>query len=344
MTSATLEAHLNSYIAAGDPVRVAVANTIRQLALAARSLSKTLADGMVDVVQHRVSDTNESGDDQHALDVHSDKLFKNAAMAAGIAHYASEEQAGVETLDADGPLALAIDPLDGSSNIDTNISIGTIFSILPAAETPEASFLRSGRDQLAAGFFIYGPQLSLVLTLGQGTFIFRFCRQMGTFRESHGAVSMPKKTSVFAINMSNYRHWDDAVRLYVDDLLQGEEGVRNRNFNIRWNAAMVAEAYRIILKGGIYLYPRDARKRYSRGRLRHVYEAAPIAMLMEQAGGQCTNGITPILDLIPTELHEHVPLVFGSNDEVANVTRYHEAPSAIGSRHPLFGQRGLFRA
>jgi fructose-1,6-bisphosphatase I len=344
MKGATLEAHLNSYIADGDPVRKAVADTIRQLALAASALSKTVADGLADVAPLGAAGTNGSGDSQHALDVHSDQLFLDAARKAGVAHYASEAQPGVEVLDPTGLLALAIDPLDGSSNIDTNISIGTIFSILPVEATPDASFLRPGRDQLSAGFFIYGPQLALVLALGQGTRIFRFSKHLGTFRESHGAVLTPPRASVFSINMSNYRHWDEAVRLYVDDCLQGAEGARGRDFNMRWNASLVAEAYRILSKGGIYLYPRDGRKGYTHGRLRHVYEAAPIAMLVEQAGGQATDGAIAIMDLVPTSLHEHVTLVFGSTEEVAKVARYHAAPSAIGSRHPLFGHRGLFRA
>lgn len=344
MTGATLEAHLKSFAATSDIRRSMIARAIQRLAGAALKLQAAISEGGADIRPTPGGETrNESGDKQHGLDVLADDLFLAAARDAGIAYYASEEQPGVMTLDVGGGLALAVDPLDGSSNIDTNLSIGTIFSILPALETPELTFAQTGRAQLAAGFFIYGPQLALALTLGQGTHIFTFSRRFGTFVETDSGIVTPARGNVFAINMSNYRHWDEAVRLFIDDCLEGSEGAFERDFNMRWNASMVAEAFRILRQGGVYLYPRDERKGYHSGRLRLVYEGNPIAMLMEQAGGAATDGVEPILDLVPETLHQHVPLVFGSNDDVAAVARYQMAPSAIGARHPLFGQRGLFR-
>lgn len=344
MTGATLEAHLTSFAATNDIRRPMIVKAIQRLASAALKLQVAVGEGGVDVRSAPASGThNESGDKQHALDVFADELFLEAARDAGIAYYASEERPTAMELHPDGALAIAVDPLDGSSNIDTNLSIGTIFSILPALDTPDATFAQTGRAQLAAGFFIYGPQLALALTLGQGTYIFNFSRRFGTFVEADAGLVMPARSNVFAINMSNYRHWDEAVRLFVDDCLKGSEGVFERDFNMRWNASMVAEAFRILRQGGVYLYPRDERKGYHSGRLRLVYEGNPIAMLMEQAGGAATDGVEAILDLSPTTLHQHVPLVFGSTDDVDAVARYQMAPSAIGARHPLFGQRGLFR-
>lgn len=344
MTGATLEAHLTSFAATNDIRRAMIAKAIQRLAGAALKLQVAIAEGGADFRSTPGQGTrNESGDKQHRLDVFADELFLEAAREAGIGYYASEEQPAAMVLHADSGLALAVDPLDGSSNIDTNLSIGTIFSFLPALDTPEATFAQSGRAQLAAGFFIYGPQLGLALSLGQGTHIFTFSRRLGTFVEADARVVVPMQGNAFAINMSNYRHWDEAVRLFVDDCLKGSEGVFERDFNMRWNASMVAEAFRILRQGGVYLYPRDERKGYHTGRLRLVYEGNPIAMLMEQAGGAATDGVEAILDLAPEALHQHVPLVFGSTDDVAAVARYHLAPSAIGARHPLFGQRGLFR-
>lgn len=344
MSGATLDAHLGSHASRGGEVAPAVALLVRQLAIAALALNKTIEEGLADVESLNSASHNASGDAQHALDIHADQLFVEAARKADVAHYASEEQPDVMTLAANGRLALALDPLDGSSNVDINMSIGTIFSILPALDDKDASFLQQGSHQLAAGIFVYGPQLALILTLGHGTTIFTFSRHLGTFVETRPGIIVPERTTNFAINMSNYRHWDETVRAYVDDCIKGAEGARGADFNMRWIASMVADVYRILVKGGIYLYPADARKGYSHGRLRLVYEANPVAMLMEQAGGKATDGAQSILDLVPEDIHEHVPLVFGSAYEVAKAARYLAAPSDIGLRHPLFGQRGLFSA
>lgn len=350
----TLDQHLSAF-ALGDPGRAALAGTIRALAEAAVSVRNVIALAAPGGFAASGAQ-NAGGDAQHVLDLHADEVFLAAARRAGVAHYCSEELDGAVALNPrpeargetgagdDGGLAVAIDPLDGSSGIDVNVSVGTIFSILPAAGgEPAASFLRPGREQLAAGFFVYGPQLALALTLGEGTRIFVHAPHPGGFVEvAHAAV--PERTQEFAVNASNYRHWDEAVRLYVDDCLKGAAGPREKDFNMRWIASLVAEAYRILMRGGVFLYPSDARRGYAQGRLRLVYEANPVAMLVEQAGGAATDGISRILDIQPHALHQRTPLVFGSAREVARIGRYHTEPSVIAERSPLFGNRGLFRA
>ncbi len=223
-----------------------------------------------------------------------------------------------------------------------------MFSIRRAVGDPEreplASFLTPGREQLAAGFLIYGPQTALVLTLGTGTHIFIHARSDGQFRRAVPMQAIPARTHEFAINASNYRHWDDAVRLYYDDCIKGGHGSRGSDYNMRWLASLVAETYRILHRGGVFLYPCDRRRGYAHGRLRLVYEAHPIAMLIEQAGGRATDAVDPILDIAATELHQRTPLVFGSSAEVEQIRRYHTLPSQIADRAPLFGKRGLFRA
>jgi fructose-1,6-bisphosphatase I len=348
--SVTLDQMLNAWRAAndGDMRRAAVADTITALAKSALKVRDTVGQGALGAAfaEHRGVSTG--GDIQHDLDVYADELFLDVLRNAPVAVYASEELDAPVLLNAEAPLALAIDPLDGSSNIEVNLSIGTIFSILPIVEggvaDPLINFLQPGRSQLAAGFFIYGPQLSLVLTVGDGTHIFTWSARNNAFVRIHEHCTIAPKTQEFAINAANYRHWDEEVRLYVDDCLKGADGPREKDFNMRWVASLVAEAYRILVRGGVFIYPGDHRKGYGRGRLRLVYEANPMAMIIEQAGGSATDTAEPILDLIPTALHQRTPLAFGAAREVMWVGRYHTDPSAIGARSPLFGQRGLFRA
>jgi fructose-1,6-bisphosphatase I len=258
-----------------------------------------------------------------------------------VAWMGSEEDKDPQALNEGAPLAVNIDPLDGSSNIDTNVSIGTIFSILPAqGENP---LLQPGRNQLAAGYVIYGPQTALVLTLGEGTHIFWLHPCGEEFLLVKQNVQIPPKTREYAINSSNFRFWDDAIQAYVIDCTLGEDGPRHADFNTRWIASLVAESFRIFSRGGIYIYPDDSRSAYTKGRLRLVYEANPIAMLTEQAGGACTTGTERILDIEPSSLHQRVALVFGSKTEVEEIVHYYRAPHSLGGRSPLFGQRGLFR-
>ncbi len=345
MHAATLDAYLAGYCGSRDPVRISVAETVRAFVGAAVNVRKLINEGALGSAFARTRSTsNADGDPQKELDVHADQLFLEAARRVSVAHYVSEEIAHPVSMDPASGIAVAIDPLDGSSNIDTNVSIGTIFSILPARESAAATFAQSGRHQLAAGFFIYGPQLALVLTTGNGTGVYIFSSRLGTFVEAYESIEIPAMTAEFAINVSNYRHWDEPVRLYVDDCLAGNDGPRDKDFNMRWIASLVADTYRILMRGGVFLYPADGRKGYCKGRLRLVYEANPIAMIIEQAAGSATDGSNAILDLVPTDLHQRIPLVFGSRKEVAKIGRYHSQPSAIAFRHPLFANRGLFRA
>lgn len=353
MTADSLAAYLDLFSEGGSAHAAALAQTVAIVARTGIDLAGHIAAGPLGAAfAHPDGGTNAAGDDQHGLDVFADALFLTALTSSPVGVYASEELRQPVPIDADRPLALAIDPLDGSSNINTNLSIGTIFSIramaagAPAAveADPLAPFLRPGREQLAAGFLIYGPQLALVLTLGAGTQIFVHSAADGCFRLAQADCAVPQRTREFAINAANLRHWHEPVRLYFDDCLKGDHGPRMEEFNMRWLGSLVAEAYRIFARGGVFLYPADARRGYGRGRLRLVYEAQPIAMLVEQAGGAATDTVMPILDLSAGELHQRVPLVFGSREEVERIARYHTLPSHIAERAPLFGARGLFRA
>lgn len=346
MTAPTLDAYLNSFALSRGVAGEAIIGVVRALAGAATGMRALLSQVSPATLGGTSGSRNPDGDFQRYLDVSADETFLAAARRAGVRHYCSEELDGAVDLNGNTGLALAIDPLDGSSNIEANVSIGTVFAILPARleeADPAGSFLQQGRNQLAAGFFIYGPQLALALTLGGGTRIFVHSSRLGSFVESP-CPGIPERTHEFAINASNYRHWDERLRLYFDDCLKGAAGPRERDFNMRWVASLVAEAYRILMRGGVFLYPADARKGYGQGRLRLVYEANPIAMLVEQAGGAATDGLSRILDMEPATVHQRTPLVFGSAREVSRVGRYLSEPSLIAERSPLFGNRGLFRA
>ena len=284
---------------------------------------------------------NTDGDQQKALDVMADEMFAARLGAAGVRYYASEEQEEVVELAPGAKYALAIDPLDGSSNIDVNVSIGTIFSIFEAVDDAEASFLRTAREQLAGGYIIYGPATALVVTFGYGTQMYTLDPETRAFVLTNPRMSIPATSKEFAINASNYRHWTKPVRAYIDDCLAGDTGPRDRNYNMRWVASLVAETHRILGRGGIFLYPGDARPGYENGRLRMIYECAPIAFLVEQAGGKATDGCDAILDHKAEKLHARTPLVFGSAEKVDRVATYHDLPDQEVSA--LFGQRGLFR-
>ncbi|MCB1421591.1 MAG: class 1 fructose-bisphosphatase [Nitratireductor sp.] len=348
----TLEAYLNSYRAANggtDSARGDIAAVISGLAKASVQIRNLINQGALGTAfAGKRGSANADGDIQRDLDVVADDMFLSAMRECPVALYASEELDNPVLLSREASLAIAIDPLDGSSNIDTNVSIGTIFSILPVAGDPAASpvatFMQPGTSQLASGFFIYGPQLALVLTLGQGTAIFVFSTRLGSFVQAYKSVSIPEEAREFAVNASNYRHWDGAVRCYVDDCLAGCEGPRECDFNMRWIASLVADTYRILIRGGVFLYPGDGRKNYAHGRLRLVYEANPIAFLVEQAGGAATDTTRRILEIVPESLHQRTPLVHGSKKEVIRIGRYHSEPGMISERSPLFGKRGLFRA
>jgi len=329
--------------AGSDAGRAAVAGTIVAVAAAGRRIAALVRRGAIDGGLAAVTRASTTGDDQKALDVAANAALIEALAAAPVAAFCSEEMDTAVALRSGAPVVVAVDPLDGSSNIDTNVSVGTIFSILPAVAEGDA-FLQPGHRQLAAGYLLYGPQCSLVVSVGDGTDIYTLDPDSDAFVQTARRVRVPERTAEFAINASNYRHWDAAPRAYVDECLAGATGPRGRDFNMRWIASMVAEAHRILTRGGIYLYPGDARRGYETGRLRLVYEANPIGMLVEQAGGACTTGEARMLDVVPTGLHQRVPLVFGSAHEVEHVGRLHREPASSVHRAPLFNHRGLLRA
>ena len=330
------------------PLRAAVAGTVTEIAATGRAVWSLAQEPKAPPSDPVHTVINADGDRQTELDVLADRMFLAAARRAPVAFYASEELAEPRFIEPTRPLALAIDPLDGSSNVELNLSFGTIFAILPALASdgpePYATFLQPGRCQLAAGLLIYGPQLTLVLSVGEGTHVFQNSARAGGFVLFKSPAQISALAFEFAINASNYRHWDDSIRLYFDDCVKGVRGPRARDFNMRWLASLVVETYRILMRGGVFLYPADKRAGYGRGRLRLLYEANPVAFIVEQAGGAASNGIDAILSLTPESLHQRVPLIFGSKREVAKLTRYHTDPSAIGERSPLFAERGLFRA
>ncbi len=322
---------------ARGPHHVAAARAVLALAQAASELAAvisrpSLSGGLGTVT----GGANSDGDAQRQLDLIAEDICREALMTAQVGPYLSEETEAPITLDESGEIAVAIDPLDGSSNIDVNGVVGTIFSLLPAPRghpDPALAFMQSGRAQIGAGFFMYGPQTSLVVSLGSGVDLFILDRRTGEFVLSEHGLAIPRTTSEFAINASNHRHWQAPVRAYIEDCLAGETGPRGRNFNMRWAASLVADAFRIFARGGVFLYPGDARKGYERGRLRLLYEASPIAFLAEQAGGAASDGERPILDLIAERPHQRAPLVMGSVEEVDMVRRGHALiDAAAGSR------------
>lgn len=336
-----------SEFAARGPCEADVAAVISGLARAAISVRSIIDEGALGATFTEKRQTqNSDGDVQYELDVQIDQLFLSAMHKAPVKYYATEELERPVRLSRDAKLVMVIDPLDGSSNIATNVSIGTIFSILPALADDDASdlsFRQPGSAQLAAGFFIYGPQLALAVTWGEGLHIFIYSTRKNVFVKVREDLAIPRKASEFAINASNARHWDEPVRSYIDDCLRGKSGPREKEYNMRWIASLVADCYRILIRGGVFLYPADSRAGYGRGRLRLVYEANPIAMMVEQAGGSAIDGASRILDLIPVDLHQRTPLIFGSADEVARIARYYADSGSIAERAPLFATRGLFR-
>lgn len=280
------------------------------------------------------------GDVQKTIDVEAESIVLRHLAGSPVAFVGSEERLGPIVLDDQQPLVVAIDPLDGSDNVDINAPVGSIFSIYRSLGDPTESLLQVGTEQLAAGVVIYGPMTVLLLTVGHGTDLYALSPTSEDFQLSREGLQIPARCDTFAINSSNFRHWSLGYQAYYNDLLAGAQSERGRNFNTRWLGALVGEALRIFLRGGVYVYPADQREGYSRGRLRLVYEANPIAMLVQQAGGQTTDGTSDILSALPTDLHQRIPLVFGSEDEVDVIRSYNGLPT--GSRSPLFAQRGLF--
>ncbi len=341
----SLKHHLADWRGDSD-ARLAITQTIEALAGACIEISELVARGpLAGELGADHGDDNVDGDTQKALDLIANDLIIEAMHEAPVACLVSEELEEPARINRDAPLFVATDPLDGSSNIDTNVSVGTIFSILPspdpAAET--CNLLQPGTAQLAAGYVIYGPQTALVLTLGDGTRIFTFDPLNGEFRLTSTAIEISPDTTEFAINSSNSRQWDGHIRAYVDDCLEGEEGPHGANYNMRWIASLVAECHRILSRGGIFLYPGDIREGYAHGRLRLVYECNPIAFLVEQAGGYATTGTQRIMEIDPMAIHERVPMIFGSRHEVELVKKYYAGINPYHERPQLFRNRSLLR-
>jgi len=305
---------------------------IEVVARACKRISYSVSKGALGEVLGSAETENIQGEVQKKLDVISNEILLEANEWGGhLAAMASEEMETIRQIPSRYPMGeflLLFDPLDGSSNIDVNVSIGTIFSVLKAPEgmnqPTEQDFLQAGSTQVAAGYAVYGPQTMLVLTTGNGVHCFTLDREMGSWVLTQSDMQIPTSTKEFAINMSNKRHWHPPVQRYVDELLAGETGPRGKDFNMRWIASMVADVHRILNRGGVFMYPADLRDPQSPGKLRLMYEANPMAMIVEQAGGAATDGKGRILDIPPTKLHQRVPVFLGSKEEVEVVTGYHQ--------------------
>jgi len=330
------------------------------VALACKAIARSVAFGELgSVLGHPTPEVatsiNVQGEVQKKMDVISNEYFTQMTEWGGhLAGMASEEMDEPyqipETLQR-GKYMLVFDPLDGSSNIDVNVTVGSIFSVLRAPQevidsgrdVVAADFFQPGTQQLAAGYALYGPTTMLVLTVGNGVAGFTLDPNLGQFMLTHPDIQIPVDTHEFAINASNARFWEAPVKRYVDECLAGKPGPRAKDFNMRWIASMVAEAHRILMRGGVFLYPRDTKDTSKPGRLRLLYEANPVGMLIEQAGGRASTGEVPMLSVQPTSLHQRIGLVFGSKNEVERIERYHAEPIKHALDNPLFAERSLFR-
>ena len=333
---------------------------ILDVALACKAIARSVAMGELggmygDQAGAAGASVNVQGETQKKLDVLSNDLFIRMNQWAGhLAGMASEEMDHPYQIPAQfprGKYMLVFDPLDGSSNIDVNVSVGSIFSVLRAPQdvldsgrdVTEQDFLQPGSQQVAAGYALYGPTTMLVLTVGNGAAGFTLDPNLGEFMLTHPKLQVPADTQEFAINASNSRFWEAPIKRYVDECLAGKSGARGKDFNMRWIASMVAEAHRILMRGGVFMYPRDNKDPSKAGRLRLLYEANPIGMVMEQAGGRASTGRQAMLSVQPEGLHQRIGLVFGSKNEVERIERYHSEPSEQQNDNPLFAERSLFR-
>jgi fructose-1,6-bisphosphatase I/sedoheptulose-1,7-bisphosphatase len=339
---------------------------ILDVALATKAIARAVAYGelgdpmsrQLTAAAQEHAPLNVQGEVQKPLDVISNEIFLRTTEWSGhLAGMGSEEMDQPYQIPATysrGKYLLVFDPLDGSSNIDVNVAVGSIFSILRAPqevidsgrEVAEADFLQPGARQIAAGYAIYGPSTMLVLTVGDGVAGFTLDPSLGEFKLTHPDIRVPTDTQEFAINSSNSRFWESPVKRYVDECLAGKPGPRGKDFNMRWIASMVAEAHRILMRGGVFMYPRDTKDPSKPGRLRLLYEANPIGFVMEQAGGRASTGREPVLGVQPGTLHQRIGLVFGSKNEVERIERYHaEADAGTDKPYvsPLFNERSLYR-
>jgi fructose-1,6-bisphosphatase I/sedoheptulose-1,7-bisphosphatase len=328
------------------------------VAMACKAIAKSVAygelTGLLGTQDAQGGNTIVHGQTQQRLDALSKELFlrmneRNGHLAGMVSEEMTEPFAIAEPLPR-GKYLLVFDPLDGSSNIDVNVSVGSIFSILRAPEEvldgrplTAQHFLQNGAQQVAAGYALYGPSTMLVLSVGNGVHGFTLDPILGEFTLTHRQLRVPPDTQEFAINASNARFWEAPVKRYVDECLAGKTGPRGKDFNMRWIASLVAEAHRILMRGGVFMSPRDTKDPGKAGRLRLLYEANPIGFLMEQAGGRASTGRQPMLGVQPEGLHQRIGLVFGSKNEVERIEHYHAHPPREESYNPLFAERSLFR-
>lgn len=318
-----------------------LATLILAMTGACQAIAQLTAQGALAGVADKLNSENIQGETQVSLDVMSHRLFATALENTGlVAGYVSEEVEApviLATPAAEARYLVLFDPLDGSSNVAVNGSVGTIFSVLaaPAAPIDDQSFLQPGDQQMVAGYVIYGPATMLVLTLGQGTHGFTLQAETGQFILTHDHLHIPRTGSEYAINASNARFWEPPIQRYIHECHAGATGIRQRDFNMRWVASMVADMHRVLLRGGIYLYPKDNKLPAKAGRLRLMYEANPISMLVVQAGGACTTGRDSILKVMPTSVHQRVPVMLGAKEEVALLEHYHQVFD-LEPNHPAF--------
>ena len=335
---------------------------ILDVALACKSIARAVAFGELGGLlgeqaghEGAAGAVNVQGETQKKLDVISNTVFTRLNEWGGhLAGMASEEMEHPHQIPAAyprGKYLLVFDPLDGSSNTDVNMTVGSIFSVLRAPQAvidsgrdvTEADFLQPGSQQVAAGYALYGPSTMLILSVGNGVAGFTLNPNVGEFMLTHPNLQVPPDTQEFAINASNSRFWEPPIKRYVDECLAGKTGPRGKDFNMRWIASMVAEAHRILMRGGVFMYPRDTKDPSKPGRLRLLYEANPVGFIMEQAGGRASTGRQPMLGIEPTGLHQRIGLVFGSRNEVERIERYHNEPETRDTGTPLFNERSLFR-
>ncbi len=352
----TLEQALAQNLSDAAPeVATALIDTIGTIAQACARISDLAGQGMLAGAHGLADSANSQGEAQKKLDVLSDELMSHHLNGCShVAGWASEEHECHQLSKQHarkGRYLVVYDPLDGSSNIEANISIGTIFSILPHVYSgmlpTDSSYMQPGHEQLAAGYVLYGPATIMVLSCRRGVLMFTLDKRSGGNGEpmrwllTQEAVQIPAQTKEFAINASNQRFWEKPVQRYIAECVAGENGPRMKDFNMRWVASMVAEVHRIMTRGGVFMYPRDTREPRKPGRLRLMYEAAPMAMLVEQAGGRAVNGTSELLDLVPDTLHQRVPVILGSRDEIDRIVSYHADPHENVSWQ-LFKTRSLF--
>jgi len=331
---------LTRYLVEHQRVHAVIPSDLRLLlevvARACKSISHAVNKGELGGVLGATETENIQGEVQKKLDIIANEVLIEANEWGGhLAAMTSEEMEGIYVVPhryPKGEYLLMFDPLDGSSNVDVNVSIGTIFSVLRkpdnGAGVSEGDFMQPGSQQVAAGYCIYGPQTTLVLTVGDGVAMFTLDREQGSFVLTEENMKIPVDTKEFAINMSNMRHWDLPVRQYIDQCLAGVDGPRGKDFNMRWIASMVADVHRILTRGGVFLYPWDKREPGKPGKLRLMYEANPMGWLVEQAGGAASTGRERILDVVPTHLHQRVSVILGSKNEVEHIVALHAASVA----------------